>query len=284
MRARITRPSALGRQGHCALPASFSTTSVSTAAAHSPSRLSAASQHAKAASMSSPMFSSLRARASSISIIASKASSLVRLENRGDVDAELLGEVAADAHQCGDALKLALLVAEIVLKQQAVGYVDQVTQEIRVVDEIVLVHGRVVGGAGFGHAGIGCRSGVRHGEKLQISVQQSDFMLRNNLNVNQNLNSGKKMFASQCRMARAALGLTVRQLAEQAQVSHDTIVRIEGSQGDLKASTVAKVQKALEALGIEFTMDKAGVPGVKHRHQEGGAVEAVAALPRKPLK
>lgn len=109
-------------------------------------------------------------------------------------------------------------------------------------------------------------------------------MLHNNLDVNQNLNSGKKMFASQCRMARAALGLTVRQLAEQAQVSHDTIVRIEGSQGDLKASTVAKVQKALEALGIEFTMDKAGVPGVKHRHQEGGAVEAVAVLPRKPLK
>jgi transcriptional regulator with XRE-family HTH domain len=59
------------------------------------------------------------------------------------------------------------------------------------------------------------------------------------------------MFPVQVKMARAALGWTVRLLAEKAGVSHDTIVRFERGD-DLKPSTVEAIKRALEKAGIEF--------------------------------
>jgi transcriptional regulator with XRE-family HTH domain len=53
------------------------------------------------------------------------------------------------------------------------------------------------------------------------------------------------------KMARAALGWTVRLLAERAGVSHDTIVRFEKGES-LKASTVLAIQQALQDEGIQF--------------------------------
>jgi transcriptional regulator with XRE-family HTH domain len=63
----------------------------------------------------------------------------------------------------------------------------------------------------------------------------------------------------QCRMARAALGLGVRELAAAAKVSTDTVARFE--RGDeLKGRTIDALQRALEAAGVEFTNgDKPGV-------------------------
>ena len=64
----------------------------------------------------------------------------------------------------------------------------------------------------------------------------------------------------QCRMARAALGLGVRELAAVAKVSVDTVARFE--RGDeLKERTVDALQRALEAAGIEFTNGEQ--PGVR---------------------
>jgi transcriptional regulator with XRE-family HTH domain len=64
----------------------------------------------------------------------------------------------------------------------------------------------------------------------------------------------------QCRMARAALGLGVRELAAAAKVSIDTVARFE--RGDeLKERTVEALQRALEAAGVEFT--NGGKPGVR---------------------
>ena len=64
----------------------------------------------------------------------------------------------------------------------------------------------------------------------------------------------------QCRMARAALGLGVRELAAAAKVSIDTVARFE--RGDqLKGRTVEALQRALEAAGIEFTNGEQ--PGVR---------------------
>jgi transcriptional regulator with XRE-family HTH domain len=67
------------------------------------------------------------------------------------------------------------------------------------------------------------------------------------------------MLPVQCRMARAALGLGVRELAAAAKVSTDTIARFE--RGDeLKERTIDALQRALEAAGVEFTNgDKPGV-------------------------
>jgi transcriptional regulator with XRE-family HTH domain len=81
----------------------------------------------------------------------------------------------------------------------------------------------------------------------------------------------------QCRMARAALGLGVRELALLAKVSVDTVARFERGDG-LKERTVEALQRALETAGVEFTNgDK---PGVRLSSLEGPGLLKVA----KPQK
>ena len=64
----------------------------------------------------------------------------------------------------------------------------------------------------------------------------------------------------QCRMARAALGWGVRELAAAAKVSTDTVARFE--RGDeLKERTIDALQRALESAGVEFT--NGDQPGVR---------------------
>jgi transcriptional regulator with XRE-family HTH domain len=64
----------------------------------------------------------------------------------------------------------------------------------------------------------------------------------------------------QCRMARAALGMGVRDLAAAAKVASDTVARFE--RGDeLKERTVDALRRALEEAGVEFT--NGGHPGVR---------------------
>jgi transcriptional regulator with XRE-family HTH domain len=76
----------------------------------------------------------------------------------------------------------------------------------------------------------------------------------------------------QCRMARAALGLGIRELAAAAKVSIDTVARFE--RGDeLKERTIDALQRALEAAGVEFT--NGDQPGVR-------LTEAAAAHTSKP--
>lgn len=64
----------------------------------------------------------------------------------------------------------------------------------------------------------------------------------------------------QCRMARAALGIGVRDLAARADVSPNTIARLE--RGDkLHPRTLCHVQGALEATGVEFLFPNPERPG-----------------------
>jgi transcriptional regulator with XRE-family HTH domain len=70
------------------------------------------------------------------------------------------------------------------------------------------------------------------------------------------------MNAAQCRMARAALQLGVRELAAKAKVSPATIVRFEASE-ELRERTVDAIRAALEAAGVEFTNGEQ--PGVRLR-------------------
>ena len=68
------------------------------------------------------------------------------------------------------------------------------------------------------------------------------------------------MSSLQCRMARAALGWGIRDLAAAAKVSLDTVARFE--RGDeLKERTVDALQRALETAGVEFT--NGDQPGVR---------------------
>lgn len=66
----------------------------------------------------------------------------------------------------------------------------------------------------------------------------------------------------QCRMARTALGMGVRDLAAAAKVSADTVVRFERGE-ELLERTVAALQYALESAGIVFIEENGGGPGVR---------------------
>ena len=85
-------------------------------------------------------------------------------------------------------------------------------------------------------------------------------------------------FPVQCRMARAALGLGVRDLAAAAKVSIDTVARFERGE-ELKERTVEALQRALETAGVEFTNgDQPGVRLSKVQATRAGAL----ATPSKP--
>ena len=75
----------------------------------------------------------------------------------------------------------------------------------------------------------------------------------------------------QCRMARAALGMGIRELAAAAKVSTDTVARFERGE-DLKERTIEALQRAFEASGVEFIDENGGGPGVRlrKRHQKKG--------------
>ncbi len=70
------------------------------------------------------------------------------------------------------------------------------------------------------------------------------------------------MNAAQSKMARAATGLGVRELAEAAGVSPNTVARLERGE-DLRPATVAAIRSALEAAGVEFIPENGGGPGVR---------------------
>lgn len=72
------------------------------------------------------------------------------------------------------------------------------------------------------------------------------------------------MNAVQCRMARAALGLGVRELAKMADVSPNTVARLERGE-DMRESTIDAIRGALEAAGVEFIPENGGGAGVRLR-------------------
>ncbi|HMA70487.1 MAG TPA: helix-turn-helix transcriptional regulator [Xanthobacteraceae bacterium] len=74
-----------------------------------------------------------------------------------------------------------------------------------------------------------------------------------------------QMKAVQLRMARAAVGWGVRELAKRAGVTANTVTRIELG-ADAKQSTIDALQRTLEAAGIEFIPQDGGGPGVRLRN------------------
>lgn len=73
---------------------------------------------------------------------------------------------------------------------------------------------------------------------------------------------------SQIRMARAALRWGVRELADRASISPNTVTRIEADQA-ANPSTLAAIRAALEAAGVEFISENGGGPGVRLRGSGG---------------
>ncbi len=70
---------------------------------------------------------------------------------------------------------------------------------------------------------------------------------------------------AQCRMARAALEIGVRDLAKMASVSAMTVTRFENGHSDGYPATLSKIRGALEAAGVEFIAENGGGAGVRLR-------------------
>ncbi|MEW6389625.1 MAG: helix-turn-helix transcriptional regulator [Pseudomonadota bacterium] len=65
-------------------------------------------------------------------------------------------------------------------------------------------------------------------------------------------------------MARAALGISVRELAQRSGVADSTILRFETGRGGILAANLNRLQVALEEAGVIFLpADANGGPGVR---------------------
>lgn len=81
---------------------------------------------------------------------------------------------------------------------------------------------------------------------------------------------------AQCRMARAALQIGVRDLARLAALSAMTVTRFENARSSGAPETQAALRAALEAAGIAFIEANGGGPGVRLREREPGAMKLEA--------
>jgi len=72
------------------------------------------------------------------------------------------------------------------------------------------------------------------------------------------------MNATQCKMARVATGLGVRDLATLAGVAQATVSRLERGE-ELKQTTITAIRTALESAGVEFIDENGGGAGVRLR-------------------
>ncbi|MBY5563607.1 XRE family transcriptional regulator [Rhizobium ruizarguesonis] len=75
------------------------------------------------------------------------------------------------------------------------------------------------------------------------------------------------MLPVQCKMARVALGLGVRELAALAKVAPATISRLEAGE-ELKERTILDIRNALDAAGIMFIDQNGNGPGVRLRDRQ----------------
>ncbi len=80
------------------------------------------------------------------------------------------------------------------------------------------------------------------------------------------------MNATQCKMARAALELGVRDLADLAGVGQATISRLERGE-KLRDSTVNVIRSALESAGVIFIEENGEGAGVRLRKKPKGPSE-----------
>ena len=73
------------------------------------------------------------------------------------------------------------------------------------------------------------------------------------------------LLAAQSRMARAAVGLSIRDLADRAAVGVTTITRFESGLTEPNRATLAALRFALETAGVEFIAENGGGAGVRLR-------------------
>jgi transcriptional regulator with XRE-family HTH domain len=115
---------------------------------------------------------------------------------------------------------------------------------------------------------------------FQALVHCTPTLGRYRYNVNTRFDS-VPMRAIQLRMARAAVGWGVRELAKKAGVTANTVTRIENG-ADAKQSTMDRLQSALEGAGVEFT--NGDQPGVRLTKAAAAPSAEPASTPRPTAK
>jgi transcriptional regulator with XRE-family HTH domain len=76
------------------------------------------------------------------------------------------------------------------------------------------------------------------------------------------------MTPEQSKAARAMVGWGVRDLAKAAEVSSNTVSRLERGAEELQEKTIAKLRTALEKAGIILITENGGGPGVRLRKRK----------------
>ena len=71
----------------------------------------------------------------------------------------------------------------------------------------------------------------------------------------------------QIREARELLGWSPLQLVRRAAIQFATLNRVELIDGTITAVQARKIQRALEAAGVEFIVENCGGPGMRLRKQ-----------------
>jgi DNA-binding Xre family transcriptional regulator len=103
--------------------------------------------------------------------------------------------------------------------------------------------------------------------QVLVTPDVADFALEGtcrNLDAQPKSTQCREMNAIQCKLARVALNWGVRDLAEAASVSTQTITRLESGER-LRASTLERIKHVLEDAGIEFIPENGGGVGVRFR-------------------
>ena len=106
---------------------------------------------------------------------------------------------------------------------------------------------------------------IANGERLIYDLS-SDYIDPNSIVIKAN-ESSLMIVPSQIRAARALLGVSQWELADLAGIGAATVKRIEAA-SEIRGSayTFWKIQRALEAAGVEFIPEDAGKgPGVRLR-------------------
>ena len=73
----------------------------------------------------------------------------------------------------------------------------------------------------------------------------------------------KKIVARQCVAARGLLGWTQKQLAQQADVTEQTVIAFETEKRETSGATVFAIRHALETGGVDFIPENGGGVGVR---------------------
>ena len=93
------------------------------------------------------------------------------------------------------------------------------------------------------------------------------YMAHDGISIKLSTFDPRTLTAAQLRAARALVGLSAKELADQAVLGEATVRRAEKEDGQIKltAANAARIVETLERAGVEFIGENGGGEGVRRR-------------------